>query len=291
MSPAARFSAVRRRPGRTALAFVVLGTAWVVVGEWVATLFGQAGGLTSFQLVKGLVFVAVVGVLIFLLLLGWERRLARELGPVLLLWQQVPGLAWSTDRELRIASFAGTALEVSPEEPIGEPVGHLAADGEMRRRLEEAHRKALAGNAVDLRLTFGRGDFLGRVEPLLDEAGFVIGCAGIALDFTGAPSLEDEPGMREALARRRSMASLGALVLAVAHQLKNPLFAITAALDAFEQRVGDHPATVRHRAILRQQSKRIEHLVTALQKYGQIGEPQRRPTDVAARHPDATELR
>lgn len=85
---------------------------------------------------------------------------------------------------------------------------------------------------------------------------------------------------REALRYSRGMASLGTLVLAVAHQLKNPLFAMSAALDAFEQRAGDDPGTARHRTILRQQAEKIRLLVTALQEYGQIGEPRRRPVDV-----------
>ena len=89
-------------------------------------------------------------------------------------------------------------------------------------------------------------------------------------------------GAREAVRQSQSMASLGSLVLAVAHQLKNPLFAMSAALDAFEQRAGDDPGTARHRAILRQQTEKIRGLVTALQEYGQIGEPRRRPVDVGA---------
>ena len=86
-----------------------------------------------------------------------------------------------------------------------------------------------------------------------------------------------------ALERRiRDLASVGALLQAMAHQLKNPLFALLATLDAFERRVGDDPPTARHRAILREQAERIRLLVTGLQEYGQIGELQRRPTDVGA---------
>lgn len=80
--------------------------------------------------------------------------------------------------------------------------------------------------------------------------------------------------------RSRDLASVGALLQAMAHQLKNPLFAMLAAVDAFERRAGDDPATSRHRAILREQAERIRVLVTGLQEYGQIGELRRRPSDV-----------
>jgi len=65
----------------------------------------------------------------------------------------------------------------------------------------------------------------------------------------------------------RALAAVGSLVMEIAHQLKNPLFAISAALDAFEERTGNDPSTARHRAILRHQVRRILALVQGLQEY------------------------
>lgn len=263
--------------------FLVIGAAWVVLGEWlVATRAGQPPGTTHLQLIKGLLFVAGTGVLLFLLLRWRDRRRAEVLAPTELLLSQVPGMLWTTDRELRVVTFVGSEVMVTPRSPeryVGRPVTELIDDPERREMIARGHRSALAGEVAEIRVRLRGRTFLTRVEPRRDPGGRINGCVGFALEMTDLPD-DEVPGARGALHQTRSMASLGALVLAVAHQFKNPLFAMSAALDAFEQRIGPHPATDRHRAILREQLKRMVRLVTALQEYGQIRLPEMLASEV-----------
>ncbi|MFV3074771.1 sensor histidine kinase [Niveispirillum fermenti] len=69
-------SAPNRAAFRVALVFVVLSTAWIVFSDRVAeAMFGDTTGLTAFQTGKGLFYVAVTGMILFLLV----RRLVRDL--------------------------------------------------------------------------------------------------------------------------------------------------------------------------------------------------------------------
>ena len=132
--------------------------------------------------------------------------------------------------------------------------------------LESQHRLALSGATADFRLDLRGNGYAVRVEPLRDEAEGIIGTLGFALKLVPAV-IGGEASEREVLRKDQVLAALGGLVQEVAHKLKNPLFALSAALDAFEARVVDDPGTVRHREILHQQVKKIERLVSGLQVY------------------------
>jgi signal transduction histidine kinase len=73
--------------------------------------------------------------------------------------------------------------------------------------------------------------------------------------------------MQEEIQRSEAMAKMGTLVAGVAHEVRNPLFSMTATLDAFEVRNTDGTMH-RHLEILRSQLSRLQGLMQDLLDYG-----------------------
>ena len=80
--------------------------------------------------------------------------------------------------------------------------------------------------------------------------------------------------MQESLRRSETLSALGSLIGGVAHQVRNPLFGITAALDAFESRFGDRPDVRRYAEAMREPADRLQRLLSALLEYGKPSFPE-----------------
>jgi diguanylate cyclase (GGDEF)-like protein/PAS domain S-box-containing protein len=133
-----------------------------------------------------------------------ESRLRR-------VFNQLPALVWTVDRELRFCSTLGAAfrdLGLTLEASKGAPVAEFFGSDDDHYAPNAAHARALAGESVYFEIELGARFFRTYVEPLRDESGEIEGVLGVALDATAE--------RRAAGAFRRSEENL-AMAQAAAH--------------------------------------------------------------------------
>jgi signal transduction histidine kinase len=73
--------------------------------------------------------------------------------------------------------------------------------------------------------------------------------------------------LQESLRRSETMSAMGTIVAGVAHEVRNPLFGISATLDAYEQELAD-PVFVPLADALRTEVRRLKHLMQELLDFG-----------------------
>ena len=128
--------------------------------------------------------------------------------------------------------------------------GSAEAEKEMRR---------VSGALITLRVA---------VAPLRDPRAEVTGYVAVFVDVSDARRNERARAfLQDALRRAEAMSAMGALVAGVAHEVRNPLFAMTATLDGLEAAAGREPSA-RLLATLRRELDRINQLMGELLEYG-----------------------
>src|SRR3954471_21238355 len=88
---------------------------------------------------------------------------------------------------------------------------------------------------------------------------------------------EERRRLQEAVRRSEQLSAMGGLVGGVAHEVRNPLFAITATIDAMESRLGERTEYQKYVKALRNEAARMTELMQRLLAYGKpvIGEHRR----------------
>ena len=184
------------------------------------------------------------------------------------------------------AIFESSPLAISTWDPAGQPVswnpaharifqwpasreeGPHRLTGEQARLVQVLRQRILDDGGVDEDVEFPgptpAEPFYLHVmaSPLLDPAGKLTGFVGMSEDVTQAVKTA------AALRRNEAMAAVGQLVAGVAHEVRNPLFAITATLDALQARFGDGWARADLLLALRVDLDRLGALMRDLLDYG-----------------------
>ncbi len=123
--------------------------------------------------------------------------------------EQIPGMAWATDADLRIVWNDGAAFRTAGMTPsvfLGKTLLELERLGEGHAEAISAHKRALTGKTSAFEEDW-RGMVLHAVvQPLRDPVGRIAGTVGISLDVTERKRIErelnDKGEQLQALTRR-----------------------------------------------------------------------------------------
>jgi signal transduction histidine kinase len=211
----------------------------------------------------------------------------------------VPALLWRTDgpRDLRLvrANAAAERLtrgglarlrgrcysEILPRDPGYLDVALAVLERGERQWIETHHRFVTTGETRWLRLQFdplGHDLLLLHCEEPPRQPPASLRDQGRGVASAGG---HDEGELRaEEQARQgvEALASLGQIVAGVAHEVRNPIFGISATIDALELSNRDREDLAPAFQILREQLQRLQTLTQELLEYGRPHLPQPRPT-------------
>ncbi len=104
-----------------------------------------------------------------------------------LVFRQIPGAIWATDRDLRFTYvLGGTPMldAAAPEHLLGQSIYEFVGTREPTEPVVAHHLAALAGTPQAFEYDRRGRRFQVLIEPLADEAASIVGCVGAAVDVT-----------------------------------------------------------------------------------------------------------
>jgi|SRR5579859_417657 len=115
-----------------------------------------------------------------------EKRPALASSSLPSLLKKVPGILWTTDKELRLTFLAGSGLPINEDlsAKVGEPLTHLFPNSAAENRVATAHSQALRGVASTFDINVTGRCLEAQIEPLTGVNGEIEGVIGAAFDYT-----------------------------------------------------------------------------------------------------------
>ncbi len=253
-------------------------------GAWLT--LGSKGVL---KIVTALLGLAAVGIVVAMTVLNYQavtRTFERVKSLMRNILQSIPTGVLTLDSGGTVTSLSNAA-----ERLLG-----LRASAVVGRRLEDLRvasdlvawiRDALAGarlvHEADLTLTVEgdrRATVRASASDLRDEAGRSQGLVILLRDVSDVNRLESQ------LRRADKLAALGTLAAGVAHEVKNPLHALTLNLHLLEKEVGTaesaSPEVREYFAILRSEIQRIHRIVENFLRFSKPSIPEAEPLELRA---------
>ncbi|HEY6946713.1 MAG TPA: diguanylate cyclase [Candidatus Acidoferrum sp.] len=124
-----------------------------------------------------------------------EAFWSAEEAPLRLLMEQVPGLLWTTDRNLKILTHWGSgvrAAKVRPGSLVGRDVREFLGVADSHATPIAGHDAALRGVVSHFEHAWKDSVLEIRVGPLRSASGQIIGCLGAAVDVTDRKKSEEQ---------------------------------------------------------------------------------------------------
>ena len=137
-----------------------------------------------------------VGVLEMAQALDFHEALwSPEESPLTLLMEQVPGLLWTTDANLKISTHWGAGLpgaKIRPGSLLGQSVCEFLGSADAHATPILEHHDALRGVASHFEYNWRNRVLAIRVGPLRSASREIIGCLGAATDVTDRKKSEEQ---------------------------------------------------------------------------------------------------